>query len=227
MADSYVPRRGPRRVTGRRIPRPLDKWLQSLFAPLDWVQTGDADAPEWVRRIRVLAAEIGCQVIYDPGRHWKESLFCPAAEDGKPYILSGGAGKENYCCTVLLHEFGHAVLHARRNHPAGITVQIWYIPVPDDPRPETGPSRDDRYSGSPIPLIPNLSCGGHICQPKSTFLRVLPGKAKAHTPLSWHSDAYTMCSRSARFIRHRLDLPGISRYGGNVPCWPTYPVCNG
>ncbi|MFW6148097.1 MAG: hypothetical protein ACOC6B_06885 [Thermodesulfobacteriota bacterium] len=105
-------------MKGRRIPRPFERWLISIAAPLDWVDTDDADAPEWVRRIRFLSAGIGCRVIYDPGRHWKESFFCSAAADGKPYILSGGDGKENYCCTALLHEFGHAILHVRHNHPS-------------------------------------------------------------------------------------------------------------
>ena len=118
MVDHRPARRGPRRVRGRRIPRPFDKWLISILDPLDWTDTNDADAPQWVRRFRVLAAEIGCRLIYDPKHHWRESLFCSAAADGKTYILIGGAGKDNYCCTAALHELGHAILHARRNHPS-------------------------------------------------------------------------------------------------------------
>ncbi|MFC1661236.1 hypothetical protein ACFL3S_07250 [Gemmatimonadota bacterium] len=119
MAANHLgPQRGPRRVTGRRIPRPFDQWLISIFAPLDWVDTDDAEAPVWVRRVRKLAQEIECRVIFDTRRHWRESVCVYSAAEERRYILAGGAGKENYCCTALLHELGHALLRARHNHPS-------------------------------------------------------------------------------------------------------------
>ena len=114
------PLRGPRRVKGRRIPRSFDLWLESIFAPLDWVDTDDSIAPVWIPRLRKRACDVGCTVIYDLRRHWRESAFVSCAADGKSYILAGGAGKENYCCTVLLHELGHAVLVARHNDPSHV-----------------------------------------------------------------------------------------------------------
>jgi hypothetical protein len=105
------------RVTGRWFPRPRDKQLLAVLFPPDWVDTDeDGKAPEWVRRLRTRAAKIGVTVIYDTQRKRRESFFCPAAGDGKPYILCGGGGKEAFCCTALIHELAHAMLHKRRNH---------------------------------------------------------------------------------------------------------------
>ena len=118
MSDTQEPRRDPMRVTGRRIDRPREKQILASFFPLDWVDTPDEEAPEWVRRLRVRAAEIGVQVIYDTKRKWEDSKFCSAAADGNAYILCGGAGKESFCCTALIHELAHAILHKSQNHPS-------------------------------------------------------------------------------------------------------------
>jgi hypothetical protein len=118
LNTNQKPRRGPMRVTGRRIPRPRDKQLLAMFFGPDWVDTRDKETPEWVPRLRARAARIGVRVIYDTQRNWRETFFCSAAGDGKPYILCGGAGEETFCCTALIHELAHAMLHKRHNHPS-------------------------------------------------------------------------------------------------------------
>jgi hypothetical protein len=118
MSATRKPRSDPMELTDRSMLPTRAGPLLAMLLPWAWEDSKGQDVPEWVRRLSSRAAKIGVRVVYDTHRSYRESLFCLSAADGKPYILCGGAGKETFCCTVLIHELAHAMLHNQRSHPS-------------------------------------------------------------------------------------------------------------
>jgi hypothetical protein len=106
-----------RKGTARnRFPHPMVRWVSSLFDDRAWTDT-DADL-DWLRRLRQVAAEKGCRLVFDTHRKWNESVYRGNHQGKGPTILAGGGGNEKFCCTMILHELGHHVLLSRHHHPA-------------------------------------------------------------------------------------------------------------
>lgn len=118
----------PRGPQPRRIPRPFEKWLTSLFLEKEW-KDSLADFP-WLETVRQIANEYGCQIIFDVSHHWRESFFAQNFRRKGPMILAGGAGSSKHSCTSILHELGHLILHSKKHHPKDVMrggEEAWQI----------------------------------------------------------------------------------------------------
>ncbi|MBD3334121.1 MAG: hypothetical protein GF355_01240 [Candidatus Eisenbacteria bacterium] len=69
---------------------------------------------------RRIAKEHGCRIVYDRRHHWRESGYYREFRKLGPTILIGGAGDPLDCCSVLLHELGHHILHSKNQHPGEV-----------------------------------------------------------------------------------------------------------
>jgi hypothetical protein len=103
---------------GRRAPKPLEMWITSAFAP--WHRHSACGHPEWLSVLQQIARDTGCEIVFDPAHHWRESRYCPGDDRRRPVILVGGAGNPKHCCTALLHELGHHLLLKAHHAPKGL-----------------------------------------------------------------------------------------------------------
>lgn len=117
MLTSDPPRMARRKspgAFGRRVPRLVEKWLESL-AHGGWHGQGEVGL-DWVTRAKSVAEEWGCTLIYDPNHHWRESMYLPWDNRyGKKTILIGGAGASRTIgLSAFVHELAHHVLASSR-----------------------------------------------------------------------------------------------------------------
>lgn len=103
---------------GRRVPRPIEKWLAALLGG-DWT---DKPGPEWVGEARKISKLYGCQFVYDSRRRWQESAYISSDEStGLATIFLGGAGATRLIgLSAFSHELSHHILLLRGQEPSDL-----------------------------------------------------------------------------------------------------------
>jgi len=110
-----LPKHSPSYLPKGRILRPFEKWLLNLFTTDIWVDSREGGP--WLAKLREIASAHGCRLICDRMRHYRESIYLRDYKNGGPTILAGGASSDGECCTAILHELGHHILHVKHHHP--------------------------------------------------------------------------------------------------------------